>query len=69
MTVTSEIDEQGFMNGFGDVVDATKRIAKVMLSSGDIGRPFIGPPGIPADRVKILREAQEDHEMPRRYYS
>jgi hypothetical protein len=69
LTVTSEIDEQGFMNGFGDVVDATKRIAKVMLSSGDIGRPFIGPPGIPADRVKILHEAQEDHEMPRRYYS
>ena len=28
-----------------------------MLSSGDLGRPFIGPPGMPADRVKVLREA------------
>ncbi|MGH7831680.1 MAG: Bug family tripartite tricarboxylate transporter substrate binding protein, partial [Candidatus Binatia bacterium] len=37
--------------------DAVKRVAKVMLSSGDFGRPFIAPPGVPADRVKILREA------------
>ncbi|MGH7770749.1 MAG: Bug family tripartite tricarboxylate transporter substrate binding protein [Candidatus Binatia bacterium] len=37
--------------------DATKRLAKVMLSSGDLGRPFMGPPGMPAERVKILREA------------
>ena len=25
----------------------------------DIGRPFAGPPGIPQDRLKILREAFE----------
>jgi tripartite-type tricarboxylate transporter receptor subunit TctC len=37
--------------------DAMKRVAKVLLSSGDLGRPFIGPPGMPPDRVKILREA------------
>jgi tripartite-type tricarboxylate transporter receptor subunit TctC len=37
--------------------DATKRVARVMLSSGDLGRPFMGPPGMPAERVKILREA------------
>jgi tripartite-type tricarboxylate transporter receptor subunit TctC len=37
--------------------DAIKRVAKVMLSSGDFGRPFIAPPGTPADRVKILRDA------------
>jgi tripartite-type tricarboxylate transporter receptor subunit TctC len=37
--------------------DATKRLAKVLLSSGDLGRPFIGPPGMPPDRVKVLREA------------
>ena len=37
--------------------DATKRVARVMLSSGDIGRPFIGPPGMPVERVKTLREA------------
>ncbi|MBI2365195.1 MAG: hypothetical protein HYV01_09360, partial [Deltaproteobacteria bacterium] len=37
--------------------DATKRVAKVLLSSGDLGRPFIGPPALPAERVKVLREA------------
>jgi tripartite-type tricarboxylate transporter receptor subunit TctC len=37
--------------------EATKRLAKVMLSSGDLGRPFMGPPGLPGDRVKVLREA------------
>jgi len=37
--------------------DATKRVAKVMLSSGDLGRPFIAPPATPADRIKILRDA------------
>jgi tripartite-type tricarboxylate transporter receptor subunit TctC len=37
--------------------DATKRVAKVLLSSGELGRPFFGPPGMAPDRVKILREA------------
>ena len=37
--------------------DATKRVAKVLLSAGDLGRPFIAPPGTPAERIKILREA------------
>lgn len=37
--------------------DATKRVAKVLLSSGDVGRPFFGPPGMPSDRLKILRDA------------
>jgi tripartite-type tricarboxylate transporter receptor subunit TctC len=36
--------------------DATKRLARVVLSSGELGRPFIAPPGTPADRVKILRD-------------
>lgn len=37
--------------------DAIKRLAKVLLSSGDLGRPFIAGPGTPPDRVKTLREA------------
>lgn len=37
--------------------DATRRLARVMLSSGELGRPIIGPPGMPADRVKTLRQA------------
>ena len=37
--------------------DATRRVAKVLLASGDLGRPFFGPPGMAADRLKIFREA------------
>ena len=37
--------------------DATKRVAKVILASGDLGRPFIATPGTLTDRVKILRTA------------
>ena len=37
--------------------EATKRLARVVLSSGELGRPFIAPPETPADRVKILRDA------------
>jgi tripartite-type tricarboxylate transporter receptor subunit TctC len=37
--------------------DATKRVAKVILASGDLGRPFIAAPATPPDRVKILRAA------------
>jgi tripartite-type tricarboxylate transporter receptor subunit TctC len=37
--------------------EAGQRLASVMLASGALGRPMLGTPGIPADRVKILREA------------
>jgi len=37
--------------------DTVRRLAKVVLASGDFGRPIIAPPGVPADRVKILRDA------------
>jgi tripartite-type tricarboxylate transporter receptor subunit TctC len=37
--------------------DATGQLVKVLLSPDDLGRPFFGPPGVPADRVKMLREA------------
>ena len=37
--------------------DATRRLAKVVLASLDLGRPFIAPPGMAADRVKLLRDA------------
>jgi tripartite-type tricarboxylate transporter receptor subunit TctC len=33
------------------------RLAQVILSGDELGRPMVAPPGIPADRVKILREA------------
>lgn len=37
--------------------EATRRVAKVMLSSGDLGRPIAAGPGLPTDRLKILRDA------------
>ncbi len=32
-------------------------LVTAILASGDLGRPFITPPGISADRLKILRDA------------
>ena len=37
--------------------EGTKRMAALVLASGEFGRPIIATPGIPAERVKILREA------------
>jgi tripartite-type tricarboxylate transporter receptor subunit TctC len=34
-----------------------KQIAELILTRLELGRPFIGPPGIPADRVALLRAA------------
>jgi tripartite-type tricarboxylate transporter receptor subunit TctC len=35
----------------------TRSLVTAVLASGDIGRPFIVPPGVAADRLKILRDA------------
>ena len=47
--------------------EASRRLASVMLASGTLGRPMLGTPGIPAERVKMLREAfnktMEDKEF------
>lgn len=37
--------------------DQSRRVASVILAGGVFGRPMVGPPGIPADRLKILRAA------------
>src|SRR5437867_9192706 len=36
---------------------AKKRLARVVLGPGAFGRPILATPGIPAERVKLLREA------------
>ena len=47
--------------------EASRRLATVMLASGALGRPMLATPGVPADRVKILRDAfkrtMEDNEF------
>ena len=37
--------------------DLGRRVVTVMLGSGELGRPIVAAPGIPADRAKILRDA------------
>jgi len=37
--------------------DQGRRVATVILANGVFGRPTVGPPGIPGDRLKILRTA------------
>jgi tripartite-type tricarboxylate transporter receptor subunit TctC len=37
--------------------DTSKRLTKVMLAAADLGRPFIAPPGTPAERVNTLRSS------------
>ena len=37
--------------------EASRRLATVILSPAVFGRPMVATPGIPADRVKILRDA------------
>lgn len=39
--------------------DEIKRVAPVLLSPGASGRPMIAPPGLPAERVKQLRDAYQ----------
>ena len=34
----------------------TRRIVAAVLASGDLGRPFITPPGLPRERLKTLRD-------------
>jgi tripartite-type tricarboxylate transporter receptor subunit TctC len=35
----------------------SRRLAKVILASGDFGRPIVAAPGVPADRIKVLRDS------------
>jgi tripartite-type tricarboxylate transporter receptor subunit TctC len=37
--------------------DGARSLAKIILASGDFGRPLVFPPSVPADRLKTLREA------------
>jgi tripartite-type tricarboxylate transporter receptor subunit TctC len=47
--------------------ETSKRLTKVMLAAADLGRPFIAPPGMPAERVNLLRssfvKALEDPDL------
>jgi hypothetical protein len=34
-----------------------RELLTTILATTDLGRPIIGPPGVPADRTRILRDA------------
>jgi tripartite-type tricarboxylate transporter receptor subunit TctC len=34
-----------------------RRFAQVLLAGDELGRPMVAPPGVPLERVKVLREA------------
>jgi hypothetical protein len=38
-------------------VESVRRLAKVVVAADEFGRPIVLPPGVPADRVKIIRDA------------
>lgn len=37
--------------------ETTRRVAGVLMATGRFGRPLVSSPGVPPDRVKILRDA------------
>lgn len=37
--------------------DTSRRVTQVFLAGDDLGRPMVTPPGVSAERVKLLREA------------
>jgi tripartite-type tricarboxylate transporter receptor subunit TctC len=37
--------------------DVSRRVAQVILAGNEYGRPMVATPGVPSDRVRILREA------------
>jgi len=40
--------------------EAGKRLARVILTAATLGRPIVAPPGLPAERTKVLRQAYVD---------
>lgn len=37
--------------------EAARRLSTVLLASGEFGRPLVSSPGLPPDRIKLLRDA------------
>ena len=37
--------------------DDEKKVLEFLYAGQDIGRPFVAPPGLPAEKLKMLRDA------------
>ena len=59
MTEASSRDRiaRQYVSDFEDIFERGEPVLTAVLASGDLGRPFITPPGIAPERLKILREA------------
>ena len=56
----ARLKDVGLLSEFMDkykTSETIRRLANVVLASDQFGRPIIFPPGVPADRVKIMRDA------------
>jgi tripartite-type tricarboxylate transporter receptor subunit TctC len=54
--IQSGKDKDPIMNQY-QTPESSRRVATVVLAAGDIGRPFVAPPAISPDILKILRQA------------
>lgn len=55
LTRTPELPDVPLVTEFAE--GDAKRIFELHLAEAELGRPFLLPPGVPADRVKLLRDA------------
>jgi tripartite-type tricarboxylate transporter receptor subunit TctC len=37
--------------------ESGRRLVPLVMAGSDFGRPIIAPPGVPSDKIKILRDA------------
>ena len=37
--------------------ETSRRVTQIFLAGDDLGRPMVAPPGVPTERVKLLRDA------------
>jgi tripartite-type tricarboxylate transporter receptor subunit TctC len=44
------------MNG-NKTPESGRRLVPLVMAGSDFGRPIIAPPGVPSDKIKILRDA------------
>ena len=56
LTKHAELPDTPLITDFAKT-DADRQIFKLVFSRNVMGRPFLAPPGVPADRVALLRKA------------
>jgi tripartite-type tricarboxylate transporter receptor subunit TctC len=61
MRSDAAMNKMGVPEVWDFISDPTERaVGELIFASNEFGRPFLAPPGVPADRVAALRKAFED---------